>query len=138
VLDADHDGCLSASEAQTAPGSESTGGLRNPYYFWDFYDVWSHPLDQPNTWVRDRAVNVPGDILGVARRFGPGPQPPSNDAVRVAQALTPPTDDHGYHIAFDRGAAIGQHPWQKAPPDGSIDIVNDILGVAAQLGHTCG
>lgn len=55
-----------------SPVRRAAGGLRNPNSFWDLYDVWTrpNPVGQPNLWTRDRAVNVPGDILGVASRFG--------------------------------------------------------------------
>ena len=55
----------------------------------------------------------------------------------LAQALVAPTDATGYHPAFDRGPIIGANDWDRAPPDGSINIVDDILGVAAQFGHNC-
>ena len=121
-------------------GSETSGGLRNPNYFWDFYDVWTRPdpVGQPNMWVRDKAVTVPGDILGVAHRFGamrPGGAPTKAQA--LAEALATPTSPDGYHADYDRGQLIGPNDWNLAPPDGAINIPNDILGVAKQFGHSC-
>ena len=80
--------------------------------------------------------NLPGDIRGVAGRFGPGPGPVSK-AQALADALTPPVNTNGYHAAFDRGAIIGANNWDRAPADGTINVVNDILGVAFQFGHNC-
>ena len=39
---------------------------------------------------------------------------------------------------FDRSPAppAGQ-PWQQGPPDGTVDVANDIMGIAAQFGHRC-
>jgi hypothetical protein len=121
---------------QETLGPAPLGGQRNPAYFWDFYDVWTHPVGQPTVWVRDKAITLTGDVLGVAGRFGNGPPPPAK-AVAVTMALTPPLSDTGYHIAADRGVQSGPNAWDKAPPDGSINVANDILGVAAQFGHTC-
>ena len=39
VTDSDGDGCSDVEEAQTAVGSETLGGRRNPNLQWDFYDV---------------------------------------------------------------------------------------------------
>ena len=41
------------------------------------------------------------------------------------------------HAAFDRGLVIGANNWDRAPADGAINIPDDILGVAAQFGHSC-
>ena len=135
-LDDDADGCLDVAELQIAPGSEVSGGRRHPHNFWDFYDVWTHPPGQPDVWVRDGAVNLVGDILGVLMRFGPGPKPPTG-AQAVAQALTPPVSGIGYHIDYDRGPVVGADRWDRAPPDGVINLMDDILGVVAQFGHSC-
>ena len=78
---------------------------------------------------------MPGDILGVASRFGPGTAQSKEDA--LAAALTPPVSDSGYHAAFDRGSVIGPNHWDRAPADGAINIPDDIIGVALQFGHHC-
>jgi len=136
--DDDNDGCTDIREQQPKANA-NTGGGRNPLYFWDFYDVWTRPdpMGQPSYWERDTTINLPGDILGVAARFGPGPTPPATKAEQVAAALTPPTSATGYHIDYDRGAQIGANLWNRAGPDGAINLPNDILGVAAQFGHSC-
>ena len=134
ALDDDGDGCTNAAEQQPKAQALSGGG-RDPQYFWDFYDVWSRPLGDPQGWERDRVVNVPGDIIGVVSRFGPGTAQNKEDA--LAAALTPPVSAAGYHAAFDRGPVIGANNWNRAPADGAINIPDDILGVAAQFGHNC-
>ena len=134
VDDSDLDGCTNAQEL--APKSNAAlGGGRDPLYFWDFFDVWTHPFDQPTAWVRDKVINVPGDIIGVISRFGPGTAQSKEDA--LAAALTPPASSSGYHAAFDRGPVIGPNNWNRAPADGAINIPDDILGVAVQFGHNC-
>jgi hypothetical protein len=86
----------------------------------------------------DKAVNISGDILGVAKRFGatrPGGAP--DETTALAEALTPPTKTAGYHADYDRGPLVGPNPWNLGPPDGAINIPNDILGVARQFGNSC-
>ncbi len=116
--DDDNDGCTDVAELQTAVGSEVTGGRRDPFDFWDFFD--------PN---RDRAVSL-GDFLAVLARFGstgdPGIDP-----------LSEPPPAPAYHTRYDRtGAPPGANPWQAGPPDGSIGLT-DFLALLAQFGHTC-
>ncbi len=43
----------------------------------------------------------------------------------------------GCHPAFERGLQIGPKAWDRAAPDGAINVVNDVLGVARQFGHSC-
>ena len=129
--DTDQDGC--SDVAENGP-DERLGGRRNYVSFWDFYDVWTHPLGDPQGWARDRVITV-FDILGVAVRFGPGPF--LSEAEALAAALTPPTSPSGYHPAFDRGGLVGPNPWDRSPPNGTINVVDDVLGVAVQFGHRC-
>ena len=131
--DTDLDGC--SDQAENGP-DPLIGGLRNYLDFWDFYDVWSHPPSQPTVWIRDKVINVPGEILGVAGRFGPGPTPVS-EAQSRADALATPANSNGYHAAFDRGPITGANNWNRGPADGSINVPHDILGVANQFGHDC-
>ena len=132
-LDDDGDGCTNAAEQQPKAQAASGGG-RDPQYFWDFYDVWTHPPGDPQGWERNRVINV-FDILAVARRFGAGSALTKEDA--QIEALTPPTDETSYHAGYDRGPVIGANNWNRDRPDGSINIVNDLLGVALQFGHNC-
>ena len=130
--DTDLDGCADEAENGAIP---QFGGRRNYQYFWDFFDVWTHPAGDPIGWERNAVINI-FDILAVAIRFGPGPSLSKQAA--LAAALTEPVDDTSYHAAYDRGPIIGALNWERGPPDGSINIVDDILGVAAQFGHNCG
>ena len=129
--DTDVDGCSDQAENGLDP---QFGGLRNYKYFWDFYDVWTHPSGQPTLWERNAVLNL-FDIFAVALRFGSGPTLSKQDA--LAEALSQPSDDTSYHAGYDRGPLVGPNPWERGPPDGSINIVDDILGVAAQFGHDC-
>ena len=130
--DTDGDGCT--DKAEGGPDA-SLGGQRNKNSFWDFYDVWTHPPGDPIGWERNAVINI-FDINATGMRFGPGPVLSKEDA--IAEALAAPTDGTGYHAAYDRGPIIGANDWDRGPPDGSINIVDDILGVAAQFGHNCG
>jgi CSLREA domain-containing protein len=138
--DRDGDGCSNDLELQPEEDA-NLGGGRNPDYFWDFYDVWSRPdpVGSPTTWVKDRTVNVLDDIVGVAARFGStrGALPAKTQALN--EALVPPSSQNktGYHAAFDRGPQTGPLPWNMAPPDGVINLLDDVLGVAMQFGHSC-
>jgi polyhydroxybutyrate depolymerase len=135
--DDDNDGCLDTDEAQQILGSQTTGGRRDPHYFWDFYDVWARP-NASSPWTRDRVITVTGDIFGVAKRFGamrPGGAPSPSEA--LLEALTPPTSDTGYHTAFDRGPLVGPNLWNSGPPDGAITVTADVLQVARAFGHSC-
>jgi len=140
LIDSDLDGCTDNRELVVKPNSETSGGQRNPNYFWDFYDVWTRPdpVGQPTLWTRDKFVNAGGDVLSVARRYGasrPGGAPTKQQA--LTEALTPPTSDTGYHASFDRGPFIGPNIWNIGPPDGYIAASPDVLGVARQFGHSC-
>jgi hypothetical protein len=133
--DTDGDGCTNGQELGTNP---ALGGLRNPKYFWDFFDVWSHPAGDPLAWERNRQIGLFGDIFGVAARFGAVRGSPPTKGEALAEALAPPTNETGYHAAFDRSPPPnGVDPWALGPPDGTIDLFVDILGVAAQFGHSC-
>ena len=134
-LDDDNDGCSDIAELNNDAGSEQFGGQRQPHWFWDFYDVWTHPPGQPSAWERNKVLNI-ADIFASALRFGPGPVPPAEEFA-VAEALIAPVDENSYHIAYDRGPLVGPNAWDKGPPDGTINIVDDIAGVAAQFGHSC-
>ena len=129
--DTDQDGCSDQAENGAF---EYLGGQRNFLYFWDFYDVWTRPPGDPSGWERNKVLNI-FDINATGARFGPGPLLSKSDA--LAQALIAPTDATSYHPAYDRGPIIGANVWDRGPPDGSINIVDDILGIAQQFGHSC-
>jgi hypothetical protein len=131
--DTDGDGC--GDERERGP-NEQAGGRRDPLYFWDFYDVWVQV--SPGVWTRDKTINVVGDVLGVASRFGAtrsGGAP--SEQVALSEALAAPTSKSSYHAGYDRGPLIGPNPWDLGPPDGEINVVDDILGVARQFSHSC-
>ena len=148
--DTDGDGC--SDEAENGP-DVALGGQRDYLYFWDFYDVWTHPADDPLGWERNGLINI-FDIIQVAAQFGIplGYLGDVGDkAALVERALTPPSDlppqggggvaSHGGvepdNPAYDRGPFSGPSPWHLGPPDGTINITDDILRVAAQFGHDC-
>ena len=77
-------------------------------------------------------------IFGVSNRYGAQGTVPSTEAARIAAALTPPANDTGYHIDFDRSPPpAGGDVWDMGPANGTIDLFTDIFGVAAQYGHSC-
>ncbi|MCI0776733.1 MAG: S8 family serine peptidase [Chloroflexi bacterium] len=64
----------------------------------------------------DGIITLFDDILAVINGFGTGGNDPLLDR--------------------SPAPAAGQ-PWQQGPPDGTIDVANDILGIASQFGHRC-
>ena len=58
-------------------------------------------------------IDLPNDILAVILHLG------------------------GSEVAYDRGPRVGPNPWNLGPPDGFIDIANDLLGVIHQFNHKC-
>ncbi len=109
--DRDLDGCPDKQELGDVEGE---GGLRDPYNKWDFYDIDGN-----------LTINLFGDIFGVAFAFGTGE--PGR-----------PNAHPDYDEMLDRGGAIeGSNAWNQKPPDGKIDLFNDIFGVAFQFGHRC-
>ena len=124
--DTDNDGCRDGQELGPNP---SLGGLRDPLYFWDFFDTWA---------TGSKTRNIDGfDIGAVVLRFGAFVEPPPAKEEALAQALTPPADMTSYHAAYDRGGPIpGENLWNLLPPSGNIDGF-DIAAVVAQFGHTC-
>lgn len=129
--DTDQDGCSDVTE--NGPSAE-LGGERNYADYWDFYDVWTSRIDNPQAWQRNKVITI-FDILAVAARFGTGPL--LSPEAALAAALLPPIDATSYHPAYDRGPQTGANSWDRAPPDGVIGITDDILVVAGQFGHTC-
>jgi hypothetical protein len=64
----------------------------------------------------DRTVNVFDDIIYVADGFGPvGPNDPR-----------------------DRGPTVGPYDWNSGPPDGYINVFDDVFSALFQFGHSCG
>jgi hypothetical protein len=122
--DTDGDGC---SDAQENGPDARAGGRRDYLSYWDFFDV---PVEiGPGVWYRDREITVFGDLFGVAGRYSATGTP--GDPI----APVPPAP--AYHSAFDRGPPVGPNFWNLGPPDGAINVFDDILGVSSQFGHRC-
>ena len=100
--DTDQDGCSNASELSDDP---ATGGLRDPYNPYDWYDI-----------DKNGVINLFGDILGVISSFSLDGEDP-------------------YDVNNDRGAIItgGAGSWSREGPDGVINLFGDILGVISQF-----
>ncbi len=64
----------------------------------------------------DGVVTLFDDILAVINGFGTAGNDPALD-----RSPAPPATQ----------------PWRQGPPDGTIDVANDILGIASQFGHSC-
>ena len=117
-FDADDDGCT--DEQELGPIA-SQGGMRDPFYYWDFMDMWVNKQ-------KNRRVNILDIGAIVQRLFTVGD--PGGDPLDPPQALT------GYHVSADRSAPIGPNLWNAGPPDGNINILEVGLTVA-QFGHDC-
>lgn len=134
-IDSDADGCTDAREQQTSPGSQTSGGLRTPKLFWDYFDT----PDGNN--LRDRAMSV-GDTNRVVARFGQNDSNGSAPINRWSDPLKAPPPSglpspQSYHPAFDRSSPPpGGDPWDTQMPDGAIAI-QDIAYVTNQFGHSC-
>ena len=102
--------------------------------FWSFYDVWTRPSGSPSTWARDGSVSII-DVGAVARRFGATDHGGTDPVNRNSDPLSLPTNDTDYHPDYDRGSPLPSGA--LGPPDGSINIPNDILGVGRQYGLAC-
>jgi polyhydroxybutyrate depolymerase len=116
LLDTDGDGCPDVKELQTAPGSEFSGGRRDPNNPWDY---WNPTHD---------GKNRSNDILAVMQHYHQDkylPSPPN----------PPNTPNPQYDPATDR-TYIGPNPWNLGPPDGVISS-QDILLIMKQYHQDC-
>lgn len=111
--DTDGDGCN--DDRELGP-NEQAGGRRDPQNPYDFYDMNG-----------DRQITVVGDILAVARGFGPA----------SGRYYDPELDRRPPPSAQQQPDPTRREPWDMGPPDGAINVVTDILGVARQFGHSC-
>ena len=112
--DNDNDGCPDAAEVQTAPGSEVTGGRRDPNNPWDYFNP-THD-----------GKNRVDDIVLVLHQY------------HKDQWLNPPTNtipNPAYNPDTDR-TLVGPNAWNLGPPNGQ-QRVDDILNIVHQLFHDC-
>lgn len=121
--DEDQDGCTDWEELGD---NEVAGGLRDPFNFWDFYDV------PTGTWpnlARNASVSAL-DFFAVLARYNTEGDPDIDPL-----SLPPAT---GYHPAFDRSAAgsLGPDAWNIDKADGAISGL-DMFAILAQVGHYC-
>jgi hypothetical protein len=119
--DSDGDGCGDSLESGT---DEQVGGLRDPEYFWDFYDV---PTGIPL--LPDGSV-AGTDFFALLGRFGAVGDPDTDP-------LSTPPPAPAYHTAYDRSSPPpGGDPWDSGPADGAI-AGTDFFLMLAQFGHSC-
>ena len=107
-VDVDGDGCTTEDERDTALGSQSSGGLRDPLNPWDYFNP------------SQDGVNRVDDITAVVQKYG------HDD--RVFQ---------DYEVRYDRTELAGGNPWQFGPPDETIRTF-DITAAVRSYGHDCG
>jgi hypothetical protein len=120
--DTDQDGCTDKAELQTAPGSETSGGLRDPNNFWDFFDT-------PDNSNQRNKVVAGADFFRVLARFGSSGDPGGDPL-----SLPPPAP--AYHTAFDRGPSSGPNTWNLTAANGAI-AGTDFFAFLEQFGHSC-
>ena len=114
--DTDGDGCPDVKEQQTAPGSQTSGGLRDYLNPWDYFEPTHNGQNRIN------------DILLVVHQYFIDqylPSPPN----------PPNTPNPAYTTNTDR-TTIGPNPWNLGPPNGQ-QRVDDILRVVQQYFHDC-
>ena len=111
TFDFDGDACPDATEL--------TGERpRDPFNPYDSYDVNG-----------DGVVDLTNDIAGVLHHYAP-------DGYSDTQHDHPPTGpgpEDDFYADFDRSPLPGSNPWNLGPPDGVIDLPNDILAVILQF-----
>jgi len=138
-MDSDGDGCTDVEELGDDP---NLGGTRDPYNFWDFYDVPVPTAFNGGTLVdRDKAITIANDLLAVLEyagtsdgglcNSGPDHIPSTADDRCYDQDNNGDGQDDG--ILYDRSVGV---TWSDAP-DGAITIFVDMMLVLAQGGHSC-
>lgn len=115
--DSDGDGCPDVKEQQSAPGSQASGGLRDPQNQWDYFN----PTHDGRNRVDD-ILKVVGQYFD--DQFLPPPAPPN-------------TPNPAYLTDTDRTDNTGStEPWDLNGPNG-LQRVDDILAQIAQYFHDC-
>jgi len=116
--DSDGDGCPDVKEQQTAPGSQTSGGLRDYLNPWDYMNATHDGLNRVD------------DILAVVNQYFEDqflPSPPN----------PPNTPNPGYDIDTDRtDNPDSDEPWDLFGPNG-LQRVDDILASVKQYFHDC-
>jgi len=130
LADGDGDGC---TDQQELGPDAALGGQRDPLNPYDFYDV---PVPTAfNVGAlddRDQAVSIINDVLAVLEYTGTSDGGPPNGLGRqYNQDRNGDTLDDG--LLYDR--SVG--PRWSAAPDGAVSIIQDVLLVLAQSGHSC-
>lgn len=139
LSDTDFDGCTDGEELGSDP---ALGGQRDPLDPHDFYDVPVPTAFNGGTPAnRDKAITIIDDLLAVLEyagtsdgglcNSGPDRIPGTSDDRCYDQDNNSDSQDDG--LLYDRRAGA---PWSDAP-DGAITIVEDVLLVLAQSGHSC-
>jgi len=139
VPDRDCDGCSDGAELLE---NAALGGQRDPDNPWDFYDVPVPTAFNGGTMDdRDQAVSMVNDVLAVLKYAGAsdggacnaGPDGTSGNADDRCYNQDNNTDGQDDGLLYDRSVGAS---WSDAP-DGAISILEDVLLVLAQSGHSC-
>jgi hypothetical protein len=137
LYDSDKDGCPDSVELQgpvQLANAQVTGGLRDPYNKWDFFD----PFKEASPAGGARKHNAL-DILIVQQHFG------DNEWIKdPANQANPPVLNDGvvnpaipaYNPAYDRTGIVGSATWNLGPGNGVISSV-DMLIAQKSYGHNC-
>jgi hypothetical protein len=131
--DSDCDGCPDVNEISA---THLTGGDRDRYCPWDFFDVPTPPLSiaAPNG-QRNHVASV-ADVIAILSYIGTSSGAPAN-----SQGFWYDTDLNANGVPdggeYDRtaGAIVGK-PWRSGPPNGSVTIA-DALVELNQVGDNC-
>jgi hypothetical protein len=108
------DGCPDYKELQATAGSQTAGGLRDPFNPYDYFNPTHDGLNRID------------DILAVVRQY-------FHDDTDPPPGLPPYSQD--YNPDTDR-TPVGPNVWNLGPPDGT-QHVPDILAVLKQYFHDC-
>jgi len=136
--DTDGDGCTDSQELGPDP---TLGGQRDPLNSYDFYDVPVPTLHSGGTLTnKDKAITIVGDVLAVLAYTGTSDGGPPNAAgIDYDEDIDGDTVKDG--LACDRsvgvdldGDTLGD---LSGAPNGAITIVEDVMLVLAQSGHSC-
>jgi hypothetical protein len=114
LADTDGDGCTDTRELQVAPGSQVSGGLRDPLNFNDYFN--------PSGDLMNRIDDI---VLVLNQYFM------DDDAATPGSPPYAP----GYNPNTDR-TFTGPNPWNSGPPNG-LQRIDDIVNQLRQYFHDC-